>query len=184
MGLPCQTLLYQCCVVDTDEAFDDEELLELAQAGRSQTDQHDLRPWQHQQALTKGAAPSSNKTAEEQINTGQAKASSVEPGTKPHQAVSAAENAEEEYLELDDDELLELACGSLDPQQDGVAECKQHVKLTPKPPSEDSVSPRTDAGGGTTGESLRNLTRPSQQRNLPRAISAMFSVHVKKILLI
>lgn len=157
--ISCQALLTQGVVVGTDEAFDDEELLELAQVGRSQIDQHDLHPWQQQQALTTGAAPCTNKPAEEQIETGQAKASGAELGTKPPEPVSAAENAEG-LLELDDHELLELACGSFDPQQGGAAECKQPSPHTTKPPSEDRMSPRTGAGDGTAGEKLLNSAEP------------------------
>lgn len=148
-----------CVIVGIDEAFDDEELLELAQAGRSQTDQHDTQPWQQQQVLTTGAAPSSNKPGREQDEIGQAKASGAELGTEPAEPVSAAENAEG-LLEMDDDELLELACGSFDPQQNGAVEWKQPSQLTPSPPSEDKMSPRTGAGDGTTGESLPNSAEP------------------------
>ena len=163
--------LNSCCAGGTDEAFDDEELLELAQAGRSQTDQDAPQLWLQQQALAKDPAVSSskkyhvtmttpffpleNKPAEEQIETGQPMASHEQalPGSKPGPGLpaSAAENA---YLELDDDELLELACASVEPQQDGTAVPEQPSQQLTKPPVPDTQSPSAYKGKAAIGGNL------------------------------
>lgn len=140
--------LRACCTDAADDALDNEELLELAQVGRTQQDQDAPQLWPQQQALTKDLVSPNNRQAEERSCTGQAMASHEQtlPG-KPDPPASAAGNA---YLELDDDELIELAC--LDPQQDGIAALQQPLQRLTNPTSETQIpSPHTHseaAGGG------------------------------------
>ena len=146
--LPCHPdSLHPCCAGGTDEAFDDDELLELAQAGRSQIDQDTPQLWPQQQLLTKDPVASSNKSSEEQIHNSQPMASheQVLPGSKPHPPPPASA-AEDAYLELDDDELIELACASLDPQQDGAAVPEQPSQHLTKPSVPGTQTPGTYMG--------------------------------------
>ena len=117
-------------------------------------DQDAPQLWPQQQLLTRDPVPSGNKPSAEQIHTGQPLASHEQalPGSKPDPPASAAENA---YLELDDDELIELACASLDPQQDGTAAVEQTSQLLTKPPDSDIQSPSAHTGREATGENLR-----------------------------
>ena len=149
--MPCHPdSLHPCCVGGTDEAFDDDELLELAQASRSQTDRDAPQLWPQQQLLPKDPVASSNKSSEEQIHTSQPMASHEQalPGSKPRPPASAAENA---CLELDDDELIELACASLDPQQDGAAVPEQPSQHLTKPSVPGTQTPGTFIGSAAIG---------------------------------
>ncbi|DBA86052.1 TPA: hypothetical protein ACH3X1_005576 [Trebouxia sp. C0004] len=97
-----------------DDEFDDDELLELAQAGRSEEEgpsshhatgksSHDSAPAQHAKATALNS------------NSGQV-GSIAEPQKSPaaeEQQPAGASAAQDDYLELDDDELLELACTSM-----------------------------------------------------------------------
>lgn len=170
--------MHSCCVGDADEAFDDDELLELAQAGRSQNDQGAPQLWPQQQALTKDTAVLSsknyhvttdtpcfvpgNKLAEEQISTGQPMASHQQalPGSKPGPGPGpSASVAEDAHLELDDDELIELACASLDPQQDGAAATsEQPLPQLTKWPVSDTQAPSASTGKAAIGESPHLLS--------------------------
>lgn len=71
------------------------------------------------------------------------------PGSTPDPPASAAGNA---YLELDDDELIELAC--LDPPQDGIAALQQPVQLLTKPVS-DTQTQSTHTCSEATGGDLQ-----------------------------
>lgn len=142
-----------CCTGAADDALDNEELLELAQVGRSQQDEDAPQLWPQQQAPTKDLASPTKKQAEDQMSPGQAMASHEQalPGSKPDPAASAAGNA---YLELDDDELIELAC--LDPSQDGIAALQQPLQLLSKPVS-DTQTQSTHTHGEATGGVLQAL---------------------------
>ena len=107
------------------------------------------------------------------------------PGTKTPQSASAAEDA---YLELDDDELLELACANLDSQQDGTAAgLEQPSQAFIKPPVLDTQAPtnhdcKTTGGNSQTTDlckqplTLLDLPLLSQlQSRFPCALAAICS---------
>ncbi len=60
------------------------------------------------------------------------------------QQPAGASAAQDDYLELDDDELLELACTSMDPQQDDAHTAPGGVSTVPKSAAE---MPRSDLPG-------------------------------------
>lgn len=94
--------------------------MELAQAGMSQEEAP------HRQAVIKSPhgkeQPSPAPVATVDSNTGQVD-STAAPQKLPaidEQQPAAASAANDDYLQLDDDELLELACASMQPEQEGV----------------------------------------------------------------
>lgn len=155
--------LRACCTGPADDALDNEELLELAQAGRSQPDQDAHPLWPQQQERTKDLVSPDIRQAEEQMCTGQAMASHEQalPGSKPDPPASAAGNA---YLELDDDELIELAC--LDPQHDGIAALQQPLQLLTTSDSDtrtQSTHTHSEATGGNSQGFLGVCNEPLPQ---------------------
>ena len=153
--------LHSCCLAGTDEAFDDDELLKLAQAGRSQTDQDAPQLWPQQQLPTKDLVPPGNQPSEEQVYTGQPMASHEQalPGRNPDPPASAAENA---FLELDDDELIELACVNSDPQQDDATVPEQPLQQLTRPSVPDTLTLSTYSSNASTG---RNSVCPLKHCN-------------------
>ena len=143
----------------SDEEFDDEELLELAQAGRSQQDQADVQPTREQPADT-SSPPSSPTQAEAQNMLEQ-------PGPSDRQAVPGTDRQTSEpaavpddgYLELDDDELLEMACATMDTQQDGAAS----VLATAVNPDPGPVPDTKHAGYETKGETCQKRQQDQPQ---------------------
>ena len=133
-------------VAVVDDDFDDDELLELAQAGRSQEE----RPSSHHATdkSTHDAAPTQHaKATVLNSNSGQV-GSIIEPLNLPaadEQQPAGASAAQEDYLELDDDELMELACTSMDPQQDNAQTAPGGMSTVSKSAAELS---RSDLPGG------------------------------------
>ena len=124
-----------------DDEFDDDELLELAQAGRSQEEgpssQHATDKSIHDTAPTqceKAAVPNSDSGQVGSI------AKPLKSPAVDEQQPAEASAAQDDYLELDDDELLELACTSLDPQQDDAQTAPGGKSTVSKPAVELSMS--------------------------------------------
>ena len=100
-----------------DDEFDDEELLELAQAGMSQSSPLKAKPTSTATANQAAAhIPNAAESKGLQLTT----ADQARPlqHSIENQQPAKAQAAEDDYVELDDDELLELACASMDPQQE------------------------------------------------------------------
>ncbi len=124
-----------------DDEFDDDELLELAQAGRSQEE----GPSSHHATdkSTHDTAPPQHAKATALDNNSGRVGSIAEPLKSPaadEQQPAGAYAAQDDYLELDDDELLELACTSMDPQQDDAQTAPGGVSTVSKSAGELSRS--------------------------------------------
>ena len=65
------------------------------------------------------------------------------------QQPAKAEAATDEYLELDDDELLELACASMDPPEHGISSCQ------------DVARPQAPAAAATSGSKANHDSQPA-----------------------
>ena len=130
------------------DEFDDDGLLELAQAGRSQEEgpssHHATDKSTHDTAPTQYA-----KAAMLNSDSGQV-GSIAKPLQSPavdEQQPAGASAAQDDYLELDDDELLELACTSLDPQQDDAQTAPGGISTVSKPAVELSKPPGSPQPG-------------------------------------
>lgn len=102
-----------------DDQYDDEELMELAQAGMSQ---EEAPHWQTGAKSPHGKEPSPALVATVHSNAGQVDSDAEPQKLLPidEQQPADASAANDDYLQLDDDELLELACASMQPEQEGV----------------------------------------------------------------
>ncbi len=134
-----RTFLSCAYVAVVDDDFDDDELLELAQAGRSQREgssshhaksTHDTAPTQHAKASVLNSNPGQVGSIAEPLKS---------PAADEQQPAKASA-AQDDYLELDDDELLELACTSMDPQQDNAQTALGGMSTVPKSAAELSRS--------------------------------------------
>ena len=136
-----------------EEDFDDEELLELAQAGRSQQDEANAQHTRQQRPDTVESIPLGSKLAKDQVSTAQMSTSEqlALPGTEKQQAASVAATGNE-FVELDDDELLEMACASMNPQQDSPRALQQPPQSLTKMSGHDADRANADSRNEAQGE--------------------------------
>lgn len=148
---------FEFCVVAAED-FDDEELLELAQAGRSQQDQVDDYHINQRPDHTE-SGPSGSKSAEDHITAAQPSTSEqLEPYRTQKQQAAPIAASGNDYVELDDDELLEMACAGMDPQQDSPTALLQPPPSLTKASSHDAHGANADSRNEAQGETCQDVT--------------------------